>query len=151
MIFFFFLTGTKLLHDWHVPKKRNHNLHRRTISSLQPQTAAAWLWRSSRPHCYMCLWFGCGVCVSASVHRLAHVNRRRRDSSALYWRRPVPVLDLCPEVSQWVYEHSCGGRKVTSEKMIFFSSAVSQSWFSTYIVSVCVLQFRKERGEEGLS
>lgn len=66
------------------------------------------------------------VCLP-SVHRLAHVNRRRRDSSALYWRRRVPVLDLCPEVSQWVYEHSCGGRKVTSEKMIFFSLAVSQS------------------------
>lgn len=164
--FFFFLTGTKLLHDWHVPKKRNHNLHRRTISSLQPQTAAAWLWRSSRPHCYMCLWFGCGVCVSAVCTQVGTCEPEEAWLKCPLLAEASPCVRSVPwgvSVGLWALMRRKKGNVRENDLCVIDRqhwfwiflfgcfSASPQSWFSTNIVSVCVLQFRKERGEEGLS
>lgn len=146
MIFFFFLTGTKLLHDWHVPKKRNHNLHRRTISSLQPQTAAAWLWRSSRPHCYMCLWFGCGVCVSAVCTQVGTCEPEEAWLKCPLLAEASPCVRSVPwgvSVGLWALMRRKKGN--VRENDLFLFGCFSVLIFNIYSVRLCFAVQKRER------
>lgn len=152
-------------------KERDHILHRHSfipiaskcrlrsvtrLAASRLRVPVVWVW-----------WFKCLCC---SVHTLAHVNRARCDSSALYWRRRVPTCCQISSPPRWLKCNGvCRGRgEVPSEKKktsfcvidrqqrawnsLFNRSAASlQCWSSinTPCRSVCVQQ-EWERGERGI-
>ena len=115
-----FLIGTKLLHVFMLLKKeRDHILNRHSfipiaskcrlrsvtrLAASRLRVPVVWVW-----------WFKCLCC---SVHTLAHVNRARCDSSALYWRRRVPTCCQISSPPRWLKCNGvCRGRgEVPSEK-----------------------------------